>query len=112
MANERTVLHGVDQSVPDAGTLPSKGNIASEAMTEDVLSKWIYDDATPAWLPMEYVAIRWDVATNGGDVAIHSLAATLPKDTIVWDGCYLVLDPLVSTGAATIRITTEAAGDV
>ncbi len=51
----KTVLHGVDQSVPEYDDLPNKGNQASECMGEDLLSKHIYDLNLAKWLPMEYI---------------------------------------------------------
>jgi len=105
----KTVLHGIDQSVPEYDDLPNKGNQASECMCEDLLSKHIYDMELAKWLPEEYVPFRWDFANDGGFLGWHNLNVTVPKSTIILDGVYDVLEALVSGGAAEVGIKVESA---
>ena len=108
----RTVLHGVDQSRADFSDLPNKGNMASECYAEDLKAKHIYDAEDAAWLPMEYVPFRYDVAVDGGTVAAHALDVSVPEDTIVLDGIIEILRGFRSGGAATLKIALETDQDV
>ncbi len=108
----RTTLHGVDQIVPDAANLPDKGNMASECFTDDLLTKYVYDAASGVWLPIDYMAARWDFDSDGGAIADIGLGVVVPAGTILLDGLIDVLDPLTSEGAAKIAVKVEGAGDV
>lgn len=94
-----TVLHGVSQSVPTAADLPTKGNMASELLTEDLLGKWVYDLHEQEWKPMEYIPFKWSFEDNGGDPGWYDLGVTIPKNTIIWDGLFHVIDAVLPTNA-------------
>lgn len=108
----RTVLHGVDQTRPDFASLPSTGNMASECYIEDLKSKHVYDATAEAWLPMEYIPFRYDVAVDGGTVGAKSLSEKIPDDMIVFDGMIQVVQKFESGGLATLKITGEADADI
>jgi len=108
----RTVLHGVDQSAPTFAKLPEAANMAAQCFQEDNLSKWIYDGVGKEWLPVEYIAARWNFTNDGGNVGFIDLNVQVPAGTIVLDGLYQVLDALVGAGASILLKLEAAAGAV
>lgn len=108
----RTVLHGIDQSAPQFEKLPGRGNQASECYLDDLRSKHVFDQSARTWLPLEYIAFRYDVAEHGGDVGAIELPVTVPADTIILDGIIDILDPFGSEGSATLALSIEAPADV
>ncbi|MCP4539921.1 MAG: hypothetical protein GY832_22505 [Chloroflexi bacterium] len=108
----RTVLHGIDQSVPGHNKLPSRGNHAAECLTDDLLGKHIWDDIDGKWKPMEYIAFEYDFDVHGGAVGFIDLDVLLPAGTIIVGGMLDVIEELGSAGAATIAIKAEAADDI
>ena len=106
------VLHGIDQCVPDYAKMPAKGNMASECLTEDLFTKHVYDAASKVWLPVDYIAARWDFDSDGGAVGDIGLGVVVPAGTIILDGIINVLDPITSDGAATIALKVEGAADI
>jgi hypothetical protein len=104
-----TVLHGVAESVANYSKLPGKGNMASECLTEDVLSKHVFDDGQRAWLPMEYIAFYYDVGEHGGGtVTTYDLGVDIPAGTIIIGGILIVADKFVAaTGTPLLSIGTD-----
>jgi hypothetical protein len=129
----RTVLHGIDQSCPFVENLPGregsfltandKGNMASECYVEEDKSKHIFDaDVQPLpggdfatqikWLPMEYVAFRYEFEEQGGAEGVHNLRATVPAGTILIGGVINTVEAFTSGGAPTFELWVESAGDI
>ncbi len=108
----RTVLHGIDQSVPTYRDLPNKGHSATLVLQESHKCTWLYDPDLNVWKPFEYVAFEYDFAEDGGGVGFHNLDVELPAHTLIFDGMIDVVDTFISGGGATISIKVEAADDV
>ncbi len=108
----RTVLHGIDQSVPTFYDLPDKGHDATLVLEEAHLNTWIYDPDFNYWWPYEYLAFEYDFAEDGGGVGFHNLDVEVPPNLLVFDGVLDVIDPFLSGGAATFEIRLEAADDI
>ncbi len=108
----RTVLHGIDQSVPGFNKLPARGNHAAECLVDGTLGKHIWDDDDQIWKPMEYIPFEYSFDTHGGAVGFIDLDVLLPAGTIIVGGVLDVVEELVSAGAATIALKAEAADDI
>lgn len=106
------VLHGIDECVPSYAKMPAKGNMASECFTEDLFTEHVYDSASKVWLPIDYIAARYDFDDDGGAVGDITLGVVVPAGTIILDGMLDIVDPITSDGAATLALKVEAAEDV
>lgn len=96
-----TVIHGIDQSVPDFRNLPAKGHPGTIVHQEDFMCSWIYDIENLVYSPFEYICFEYDVSKDGGELGFHNLDVELPANTLVWDGMYQVGIALVSVGDRT-----------
>lgn len=106
------VLHGIDQCVPSYAKMPDKGNMGSETLTEDLFTKHVYDADSGVWLPIDYIAARWDFDSDGGAIGDIGLGVVVPAGTIILDGIINVLDPITSGGEVTIALHVEDPEDV
>jgi hypothetical protein len=95
LLDPRTSLHGVPESCHAFGDLTAKANMASECLTENVLSKHLYDAGQEAWLPMEYISFVYDVGEHGG-VTAASPDESVPAGTIIVGGIIIVADKFVA----------------
>ncbi len=105
----RTVLHGIDQSVPTLDGLPGKGNYASKVMIEDTKTEWIYDFGRTRWIPLNILACHYKFADHGGNIGFIDISPVVPEGTIIVDGVLDVIQALTSEGAAEITLKAEAA---
>ncbi len=117
----RTVIHGIDESVPAHTKLPDHGEgkgpgEGAKCFDEELLTNHVHTVQTNQWHPMEYVAFEYDFSEDGGGLGYHNLGVIVPAGTILIGGVINVIDPLTSGGAATLTIRVEAAagavGDV
>ena len=80
----RTVLHGVDQSVPDFARMPNSGHMASRVYQEDMKNDWIGDTNAGAWLPNGIFTCLYDFERHGGDQGAIRIGQ-LPGSEILLD---------------------------
>ncbi|MCL4854432.1 MAG: hypothetical protein KJZ78_23985, partial [Bryobacteraceae bacterium] len=105
----RTVLHGIDQSVPSYARLPGKGHWAHEVLTEDLLNRFTYDGNAGLYRPVGQINFLYDFAVEGGAAGDIVLPVKVPAHTIITHGLLDVLVQPTSGGLATVAIEIEAA---
>lgn len=108
----RTVLHGIDQSVPSFAKLPAKGHWAHRVLTEDLQAPFYWDNSAKIYIPDGIIKFKYDFATHGGAIGDISLGITVPANMIILDGMLDIVTALTAGGAATFALKLQSTGDV
>lgn len=100
----RTVLHGIDQSVPSCARLPVKGQWAHRVLNEDLQAPFYWDNNAKICIPDGIIKFKFDFATHGGAIGDISLGITVPANMIILDGILDIVTALTAGDAATCAI--------
>lgn len=109
----RTVLHGIDQSVPTWDKRPANPNEGTLIYQEESKDFRVYDSALAKWLAsFNRIAGLYDFAESGGAQGAFNLA-DVPAGHVVLFAMVDVLTTFQSAGdTATIALHVEAADDI